>query len=96
MPCTWAVHEQQCCGAAYGSGDTQMVTEEALAERKAALEGDPGSDSAVKISMPQDAPLHSAQHPTAAQQPEDALESKVMPSAVSGMVLPCHIIPTKL
>ncbi|KAL3140482.1 hypothetical protein ABBQ38_004739 [Trebouxia sp. C0009 RCD-2024] len=62
---------------AYGSGDTQMVTEEALAERKAALEGDPGSDSAVKISMPQDAPLHSAQHPTAAQQPEDALESKL-------------------
>lgn len=74
----WVAHEQQCCGAAYGSGATQMVTEEALAERKAALEGDPGTDSAVKISMPQDAPLHSAHHPTAAQQPQDALESKAM------------------
>ena len=56
-----------------------MVTEEALAERKAALQGDPGTDSAVKISMPPDIPLHSAQHPTAAKQPEDALDSKVMP-----------------
>lgn len=77
-----------------------MVTEEALAERKAALEGDPGSDSAVKISMPQDAPLHSAHHlnPTTAHQPEeeDALESKVMPSAVCGVVLGCHIIYTEL
>lgn len=74
-----------------------MVTEEALAERKAALEGDPGSDSAVKISMPQDAPLHSAHHPTAAHQPEeeDALESKVMPCVVTGIVLGCQIISTK-
>ena len=39
-----------------------MVTEEALAERKAALEGDPGTGGAVKISIPEDAPctLHSA------------------------------------
>lgn len=100
IPCTWAANEQQCCGAAYGSGATQMVTEEALAEREAALEGDPGSDSAVKISMPQDASLHSAHqpNPTAAHQPEeeDVLESKVMPSAVTGIVLGCHIAFTKL
>ena len=29
-----------------------MVTEEAMAERRAALEGDPGTDTAVKINMP--------------------------------------------
>ncbi|DBB15923.1 TPA: hypothetical protein ACH3X3_003297 [Trebouxia sp. C0006] len=38
----------------YGSEATHMVTEEALAERKAALEGDPGTDSAVKVDMPQE------------------------------------------
>ena len=30
-----------------------MVTEEALAKRKVALEGDPGTDNAVKVDMPQ-------------------------------------------
>ena len=59
-----------------------MVTEEALAERKAALEGDPGTDSAVKISMPQDAPMHSAQRPSAVQRPVQAMESGVSSSAV--------------
>lgn len=54
-----------------------MVTEEALAERKAALEGDPGADNAVTVNMPQDEPMHSAQRLSAAQQPEHAMESRV-------------------
>ena len=40
--------------AAYYSETTHMVTEEASAERKAAQEGDPGTDSAVKVEMPQE------------------------------------------
>ncbi|KAL3134216.1 hypothetical protein ABBQ38_006651 [Trebouxia sp. C0009 RCD-2024] len=66
--------------APYGSGATQMVTEEALAERKAALEGDPGADNAVTVNMPQDEPMHSAQRLSAAQQPEHAMESRAQPS----------------
>ena len=68
-----------------------MVTEEALAERKAALEGDPGTDIAVKVSMPQDAPLHSAQLPNATQQPEGALGSKVVPFPASKIGLTTYL-----
>ena len=65
------------CGAAYGTGATQMVTEEALAERKAALEGDPGVDGAVKLDMPQEEPMHSAKHQNGAQQHQANIESRV-------------------
>ena len=55
-----------------------MVTEEALAERKAALEGDPGTDAAHKVAIPEDHPVSMAKP---VQQPDiqtDAeLESRV-------------------
>lgn len=60
--------------AAYGSSDTRMVTDEALAERRAALEGDPGTDSAVKVDMPQEASMHQAQP---VEQPDQPLETRV-------------------
>ncbi|KAL0019149.1 hypothetical protein WJX77_007973 [Trebouxia sp. C0004] len=49
-----------------------MVTEEALAERKAALEGDPGTESAVKVDMPQEPFMRQAQ---LAKQPAEALQT---------------------
>jgi uncharacterized iron-regulated membrane protein len=63
--------------AAYGSSDTHMVTDEALAERRAALEGDPGTDNAVKVDMPQEASMHQAQP---VEQPEQPLETRVSAS----------------
>ena len=60
--------------AAYGSSATHMVTDEALAERRAALEGDPGTDNAVKVNMPQEASMHQAQP---VEQPEQPLETRV-------------------
>ena len=60
--------------AAYGSDAVHMVTEEALAERKAALEGDPGTDSAVKVDMPQEPSMRQAQ---LAKQPAEALQTRV-------------------
>ncbi len=51
-----------------------MVTEEALAERKAALEGDPGADNAVKIDMPQTPSMHQAQ---SVEEPAEPLETRV-------------------
>lgn len=60
--------------AAYGSSATHMVTEEALAERRAALEGDPGTDNAVKVDMPQTPSMHQAQP---VEQPEQPLETRV-------------------
>lgn len=65
---------QFTCHAAYGSGATHMVTEEALAERKAALEGDPGTDNAVKVDMPQNPSMHQAQP---VDQPDQPLETRV-------------------
>ena len=59
--------------AAYGSSATHMVTEEALAERTAALEGDPGTDNAVKVDMPQTPSMHQA---LPVEQP-DKLETRV-------------------
>ncbi|KAL0018676.1 hypothetical protein WJX77_002041 [Trebouxia sp. C0004] len=61
----------------YGSGATQMVTEEALAERKAALVGDSGADSAVKVDMPQEASMHSAPLPNGAQQSEEVMQFRL-------------------
>ncbi|DBA99141.1 TPA: hypothetical protein ACH3X3_011764 [Trebouxia sp. C0006] len=58
----------------YGSSDTHMVTDEALAERRAALEGDPGTDNAVKVDMPQEASMHQAQP---VEQPEQPLETRL-------------------
>ncbi|DBB02982.1 TPA: hypothetical protein ACH3X1_013571 [Trebouxia sp. C0004] len=58
--------------AAYGSDAVHMVTEEALAERKAALEGDPGTESAVKVDMPQEPFMRQAQ---LAKQPAEALQT---------------------
>ena len=59
-----------------------MMTEEALAERKAALVGDFGADSAVKINIPQEESMHSATYPSGAQQPEEAMQSRVSASVV--------------
>ena len=60
--------------AAYGSEATHMVTEEALAERKAALEGDPGTDSAVKVDMPQEPCMPQTR---GVEQPAEPLETRV-------------------
>ena len=51
-----------------------MVTEEALAERKAALEGDPGTDSAAKVDMPQEPCTLQAR---GVEQPAEPLETRV-------------------
>ena len=89
-----AIVHIKICNAAYGTGATQMVTEEALAERKAALEGDPGTDNAVKISMPQEAPMHSAQQPSSIQQDSNinALESRVWTHMPIMLLLCCMIV----
>ena len=63
--------------AAYGSSATHMVTDEALAERKAALEGDPGTDNAVKVDMPQTPSMHQAQP---VEQPDQPLDTRVSTS----------------
>ncbi len=63
-----------------------MVTDEALAERQAALEGDPGTDSAVKVNIPQEPfspkaePAHSAPAQSA-HGPHESLESRVCKAA---------------
>ena len=61
-----------------------MVTKEALAERKAALKGDPGIDGAVKSVYLM---MHSAQRPNADQQPVQAMESDLSSSAVLLLLL---------
>ena len=58
-----------------------MVTDEALAERKAALDGDSGTDNAVKVDMPQEASMHQAQP---VEQPDQPLETRV------GTSCPCQ------
>lgn len=55
-----------------------MVTEEALAERDAALKGDPGADMAVKVDMPPQPSMHRAK-PVAepAQSSAETVETQV-------------------
>ena len=47
------------CDAAYGSQTVRMVTQEFLGERDAALQGDPGTDSSFKVTIPAErSPMH--------------------------------------
>ena len=40
------------CDAAYGSNATHQMTEEALADRQAALHGDAGTDESFQVDIP--------------------------------------------
>ena len=72
---SWHPHTLLRASAAYGSDATHMVTDEALAERDAALRGDPGTDLAVKVDMPPQPSMHQAKEP--AEPPTGVLETQV-------------------
>lgn len=74
----WHPQHVLLANAAYGSDATHMVTEEALAERDAALKGDPGADMAVKVDMPPQPSMHRAKPVAEPAQPSaETVETQV-------------------